>query len=92
MPTRFTRDTAYLQQLTSNAQALASYLAELDSPSLGALAAIAAGMSAGEVPRALSASTMEWMQVTDAPKALLDDTDAAAMRVTLGGVFCEEPE
>ncbi len=47
------RDTAYLQQLTANANALASYLAELDSPSLGALAALASTMAAGKVPRAL---------------------------------------
>lgn len=81
------RDTAYLQQITANANALAAYLSELDSASLGALAAIAGSMASGKVPRALGSATMEWMTVSDAAKTLLDDGDIAAMRATLGGLF-----
>lgn len=79
------RDTAYLQQLSANAQALATYISRLDSASLGALAAIAGTLGAGKVPRGLSGNTMEWMTVSDAAKTVLDDPTTTAMLATLGG-------
>ncbi|WLR94253.1 pyocin knob domain-containing protein [Shinella zoogloeoides] len=78
------RDTAYLQQLSVNAQALATYISRLDSASLGALAALAGTLGAGKVPRGLSGTTMEWFTVSDFMKTVLDDADFAAALATLG--------
>ncbi|MBD9573574.1 hypothetical protein [Ensifer sp. ENS08] len=83
-PYAIMRDTAYGQQTVANANALATYLQRLDNASVAALASIAGQMSAGKVPRGLSANTMEWFIISDFIKQVLDDPDAATARGSLG--------
>ncbi|MBD9621898.1 hypothetical protein IB279_02955 [Ensifer sp. ENS06] len=83
-PYALVKDTAYLKTVDAIHTKLLDVVTDLDTPSIGALAAIASQLSAGMVPRGLSANTMEWIVVSDWIKFLLNDTDAAMARATLG--------
>lgn len=86
-PYALVKDTAYLKTVDAIHTKLLEVITDLDTPSIGALAAIAGTLGAGKVPRGLNNNSMEWFTVSDFAKSLLDDGNAAAMRATLGDVF-----
>jgi hypothetical protein len=60
------RDTAYLRQITDNAQRLSTYLARLDNASLAALAAVSGTMAADRVPMATGPASVAWKTIAEA--------------------------
>lgn len=83
-PYALVKDTAYLKTVDAIHTKLLEVVTDLDTPSIGALAAITSTLGAGKVPRGLSANTMEWFTVSDFIKALLDKTDGAGARNAIG--------
>ena len=81
------RDTSYAAQTVANAQALATYIAHLNSVSLSAIASVAGSMEADKLLYTVSDTAMDWTTLTPFARTLLDDEDAEAARVTLGGVL-----
>ncbi len=84
------RDTSYAEQTVANAQALATYIARLNNASLAAIASVAGSMAEDKLLYTVSDTTMDWTTLTSFARTLLDDTDAAAARVTLGNVFAKD--
>jgi hypothetical protein len=80
------RDTAYLRQITDNAQKLATYIARLDNASLAAIAALAGTMVADKVPYATGPNSMAWATLTAFARSILDDANGPAMYGTLGEI------
>lgn len=76
------RDTAYGQQMTANAQALATYIQRLDNASLASLAALAP--AADRLPYFNGAGSAALIPLTAFARSLLDDANAAAIWATLG--------
>lgn len=77
-PYAIMRDTAYGQQTVANAQALATYLARLDTATLSALNALGPSMVADRVPFATSNAAMAWAPFTAYGRTLVAATSDAS--------------
>nr|WP_250811688.1 pyocin knob domain-containing protein [Neorhizobium tomejilense] len=80
------RDTAYLRQLTDNAQKLATYIARLDNATLAAIAALAGSMAADKVPYATGAGTMDWTALTALGRSIIGATAGGTIYGALGEI------
>ncbi len=78
------RDTAYLQQLTENAELLTTIIRELRYSSLAALAALAGTMAADKFAYATGLNTMAWTTLSAFGRETLALGDAAAVRSKIG--------
>lgn len=85
-PYSLVRDTAYLQQLTENAQLLTTIIRELRYSSLAALAALAATMGADKFAYATGLNTMAWATLSAFGRETLALGDAAAWRNKIGAL------
>ena len=80
------RDTAYLQQLTSNAQGVATILQELRYSSIAALAALAASMGQDKLAFATGPNAMAWTALTALGREILALSTAGAVRDKIAAV------
>ncbi|RVI11607.1 tail fiber domain-containing protein [Sinorhizobium meliloti] len=76
------RDTAYLQQLSANAQALATYIQRLDNAALAALAGL--NPAADRLAYFTGAGSAALAPLSAFARTILDDADDAAVRATIG--------
>ncbi|RVJ51633.1 tail fiber domain-containing protein [Sinorhizobium meliloti] len=76
------RDTAYLQQLSANAQALATYIQRLDNAALAALASL--NPAADRFAYFTGSGAAALATITGFARTLLDDPDLATVLATLG--------
>ncbi|MQV98590.1 hypothetical protein GHK46_14990 [Sinorhizobium medicae] len=76
------RDTAYLQQLSANAQALATYIQRLDNAALAAIASL--DPAADKLAYFTGSGAAALATITGFARTLLDDPDLATVLATLG--------